>query len=250
MQVTILGSGTAVPVPGRFPSGVLVESEDQKILVDIGPGVLRRLPETGVGLEQITSVLLTHYHTDHTADLAALLFALRNPSYAGRPRLQIKAAEGLIEFLGHLTAAWPWLEPKEYELDVQEIAPGTLTLGRLRLLAVPIRHTAQSLAYRITDPAGRSVALSGDADVCEGLAEVARDTDLFICDCAFPDSCRVEGHLTPGLAGAWAQKARTKKLCLTHFYPECEGHDLLAEARATFAGEIVLAEDLMRFDLS
>ena len=128
--------------------------------------------------------------------------------------------------------------------------PGTFAVGCLEVLAVPIHHTAQSLAYRITDGAGRSVALSGDADVCAGLAEVARDTDLFICDSAFPGACRTEGHLTPGLAGEWAQKAGTRKLCLTHFYPECDGHDLLSEARETFAGEIVLAEDLMRFDLS
>ena len=118
MQVTILGSGTAVPVPGRFPSSVLVEAEDQKILVDMGPGALRRLAETGVGLEEITCVLLTHYHTDHTADVAALLFGLKNPRYAGRPPLQIKAARGLHEFLGHLTAAWPWLQPRDYELQV------------------------------------------------------------------------------------------------------------------------------------
>lgn len=254
MQVTILGSGTAVPVPGRFPSGVLVEAGAQKILVDIGPGVLRRLAETGVGLEEITCVLLTHYHTDHTADLPALLFALRNPRYTGRPPLQVKAAPGLVEFLRHLTAAWPWLRPTEYDLQVEEIGPGTGTfaLGKddVQVLAVPIRHTAQSLAYRMTDRAGRSVALSGDADVCEGLAVVAREADLFVCDCAFPDACRVEGHLTPRLAGEWAQKARTQKLCLTHFYPECDGHDLLAQAKQTFDGEIVLAADLMRFDLS
>jgi ribonuclease BN (tRNA processing enzyme) len=252
MQVTILGSGTAVPVSGRFPSGVLVEAEDQRILVDIGPGTLRRLAETGIGLEQITCVLLTHYHTDHTADVAALLFALRNPGYAGRPPLQIKGAAGLDEFLGHLTAAWPWLQPKtnEYELQTEAIGPGRFHLGEVQVLAVPIRHTAQSLAYRLTDSAGRSVALSGDADVCDGLAEVARDTDLFICDAAFPGAQRTEGHLTPGLAGEWAQKAGTRKLCLTHFYPECDGHDLLAEARKTFTGEIVLAKDLMQFDLT
>ena len=71
MQVTILGSGTAVPVPGRFPSGVLVEAGDQKILVDIGPGVLRRLAETGVGLEEITAILLTVVHVCFTYAKAA-----------------------------------------------------------------------------------------------------------------------------------------------------------------------------------
>ena len=43
MRVTILGSGTAVPSAERFPPGVLVEAGDEVVLVDAGPGVLRRL---------------------------------------------------------------------------------------------------------------------------------------------------------------------------------------------------------------
>lgn len=252
MQVTILGSGTAVPDPNRFPSGVLVTHENTVLVVDMGPGVLRRLAQAGHSPDQITAVLLTHFHTDHTADLAALLFALRNPNFHGRPNLPLIANTGLCDLLDHMTAAWPWLAPKpgEYALERREIGPGSFRIDDLEITAVPIRHTAASLAYRITAPDGASVALSGDADVCDGLAEVARDTDLFICEAAFPDGHYVEGHLTPSLAGSAAEAASTRKLCLTHFYPECEGHDLRAQAAATFSGEIVLAQDLMQFDLS
>ena len=250
MEVTILGSGTAVPDPDRFPSGVLVSTADQVIVVDIGPGVLRRIAQSGCGAGQITTVLLTHYHTDHTADLAALLFALRNPAFAGRQPLRLIGGAGLHTFLGHLTAAWPWLRPSGYELDVCEIGPGPFALGAIRVTAFPIEHTDASLAYRIESPGGARVAISGDADVCDGLISVATDTDLFICDSAFPDGQHVAGHLTPSLAGAAAAAAGTEKLCLTHFYPECGGHDLRAQAGRTFAGEVVLAEDLMRFDLS
>jgi ribonuclease BN (tRNA processing enzyme) len=250
MRVTILGSGTAVPVPGRFPSSALVEAGDQTVVVDLGPGALRRLAETGVGLEDVTAVLLTHYHTDHTADIAALLFALRNPRYAGRPRLRVLGAVGLRAFLAHLTAAWPWLQPRDYELSVEEIGPGAHALGALRVDAVAIRHTEQSLGYRITAPNGAVAAFSGDADECEGLIEVARGADLFVCDCAFPDELRTEGHLTPKLAGRAAARAGVKTLCLTHFYPECDGHDLRAQARAEFAGEIALAWDLRVFELA
>src|SRR5262249_11353299 len=150
-----LGSGTAVPNAERFPSGVLVQSDDAAILIDAGPGVLRRLPQIGVGLEQITAVLLTHYHTDHCADVASLLFALRNPRYRGRPVLHLRGAAGLSRWLGLRTQAWPWLEPHEYQLDVREIAPGTFSLADLPITAVPIRHTAQSLAYRIEGASGR-----------------------------------------------------------------------------------------------
>lgn len=249
MEVTILGSGTAVPVPDRFPSGVAVRAMDTLVTVDLGPGTLRRLAQAGYGVTQLDAVLFTHFHTDHTADLAALLFALRNPSFVGRPPLTLYGHRGLKTLLGHLTAAWPWLEPKGYPLEVIEIEPGAFDIGALTVTAVPIRHTDASLAYRLESPAGGSVALSGDADVCDGLAQVAADTDLFICEAAFPDGEKVEGHLTPSLAGAAAESAGTRKLCLTHFYPECEGHDLRAQAQSTYSGEVVLATDLMRFTL-
>ena len=178
MEVTILGSGTAVPDPDRFPSGVLVSTADQVIVVDIGPGVLRRIAQSGCGAGQITTVLLTHYHTDHTADLAALLFALRNPAFAGRQPLRLIGGAGLHTFLGHLTAAWPWLRPSGYELDVCEIGPGPFALGAIRVTAFPIEHTDASLAYRIESPGGAGVAISGDADVCDGLIS-PRTIDAF-----------------------------------------------------------------------
>lgn len=249
MKVCILGSGTAVPVPDRFPSGVLIEAGGFRLMVDLGPGTLRRLAQAGVGAGELDAVLFTHYHTDHCADLAALLFALRNPAFAGRSTLQLRGHAGLRSLLDQLTAAWPWLEPKDYPLDLEEITPGPLTLGPLQIEAVRVQHTAQSLAYRIHAPDGGSVALSGDADVCPGLAEVARGTDLFICEAAFPDGAKVDGHLTPSLAAEAAAAAQTRVLCLTHFYPECAGHDLLAQARSRFDGRVVLAEDLLEFEL-
>ena len=195
MRVTILGSGTAIPSFERFPSGVLVQVAGRNLLVDAGPGTLRRLAQTGVSPRDVDAVLLTHYHTDHTADVAALLFALRNPAYRGRPTLRIFGAPGLEDFMGHLRAAWPWLKPKadDYSLELVEVEPGTFAVPgdgpELRVHAVPIRHTGQSLAYRISDPAGGSAAFSGDADVCDGLAQVAKGAELFVCG-RQQDRCR------------------------------------------------------------
>ncbi len=248
MRVTILGSGTAVPDPDRFPSGVLVEAAGQVVLVDCGPGTLRRMAQAGVGIESLSAVLLTHYHTDHTADLAALLFALRNPRYTGRPPLVIRGGRGLRDLLDGLYQTWRWTRPRDVALDVDEIGPGSFSLGELLVTAVSVEHTPVSLAYRLEGDGARA-AFSGDADVCPGLAEVAADVDLFVCDSAFPAAHRTRGHLTPALAAQAAAEARARRLCLTHFYPECDGHDLLAEAREHYSGEIVLAEDLLAFDL-
>lgn len=248
MQVTILGSGTAIPESDRFPAGYLVVAGGLRLMVDCGPGTLRRLAAAGQDIADLDAVLLTHYHTDHCADLAALLFALHGPNYAGRGPLRVFGAPGLERLVATLTSAWPWLTPRGYELVLRELLPGDLALAAdLMLRAVPIRHTAQSFGYRLTSSTG-SAAFSGDADECDELVELARDVDLFVCDAATPDGQKLDGHLTPGLAGRYAARAGARTLVLTHFYPPCRGHDLRAMAAATFAGEVVVAEDLLVLD--
>jgi ribonuclease BN (tRNA processing enzyme) len=248
MQLTILGSGTAIPSGERFPAGHLLAFGDTRVMVDCGPGTLRRLAETGTPLAALDAVLLTHYHTDHCADVAALLFALRSPLYAGRPPLHLFGAPGLARLVDKLTEAWPWLQPRGYELALHELQPGTFAFAGAQVTAVPIRHTAQSLGYRI-EADGAVAAFSGDADECEELVELARGADTFVCEAATPDGQKLDGHLTPGLAAEHAARAGAKTLVLTHFYPECEGHDLHAMAAHRFAGNVVLAEDLLRLEL-
>ncbi|GAB4150622.1 MAG: MBL fold metallo-hydrolase [Planctomycetota bacterium] len=244
MELTILGSGTAIPVPDRFPAGCFVRASGLGILVDCGPGTLRRLAQAGFALDDIDAVLLTHFHTDHCADLGPLLFALHGPAGDGRRPLSILAAPGLCRFLRLLAEIWPWTLPKGYELMAREIGEREFRLGPVEILALPIRHTAQSLGYRLRDGTG-TIAFSGDADECEELVDLARGADLFVCDSAFPDGAKVDGHLTPGLAGRIARRAGARTLVLTHFYPECEGRGARAGAAAEFDGAIVPAEDLM-----
>lgn len=244
MQITVLGSGTAVPVAARFPAGYLVETGDHVAMVDCGPGTLRRLAMAGIGVERLDTLLLTHYHTDHCADLPALLFALRAPRFAGRPPLTVRGAPGLVRFVDKLTEAWPWLAPRGYRLVLEETQPGSFPLGAANVVAVPIRHTSQSLGYRI-ETAACSAAFSGDADECDELVELARRVDLFVCEASTPDGRKLDGHLTPGLAADHARRAGARHLVLTHFFPDCDGHDLAAMARARFAGEVTVAQDLM-----
>jgi ribonuclease BN (tRNA processing enzyme) len=248
MQLVILGSGTAIPVADRFPAGYLVATARTTVMVDCGPGSLRRLAQSGASLRDLHAVLLTHYHTDHCADLAALLFALRSPHFAGRAPLRVFGAPGLERLVQKLTEAWPWLAPRGYQLELIEVTPGRFALQDLEVTALPIRHTAQSLGYRFATAAG-SVALSGDADACDELVELARGTDVFVCDAATPDGQKLEGHLTPGLAAEHAERAGSKTLVLTHFYPECDGHDVAAMAARRFAGRVVVASDLLRVDI-
>ena len=43
-----------------------------------------------------------------------------------------------------------------------------------------------------------------------------------------------------------AARAGVRTLLLTHFYPSCQGNDLVTPCQKEFSGKIILAEDLMR----
>lgn len=248
MEMIVLGSGTAVPHPERGSAGYLVRGGGRTILVDVGLGTLRTLAALGISLVEPDAAAFTHLHLDHTAELAPLLFALRNPGIGRTKTLTLLGAFGFRDFYARLRRMYgAWVEPLDYRLEIEEIDARPVSLGGFSLRAFPVSHTPQSVAFRVEDPAdGKAMAFSGDTDVCEGLVDAARGADLAVFECSFPDDRKVEGHLTPGEAGEIAARAGAKRLLLTHFYPECEGEDILGQCRKTYSGEILLAEDLLR----
>jgi ribonuclease BN (tRNA processing enzyme) len=218
------------------------------LLVDAGLGTLQKLAALGVSLAEPDFVAFTHLHLDHTAELAPLLFALRNAGVGRGKALTLLGAPGFRDFHERLRRTYgSWVEAEDYSLRVEEISSRPVSLGPLVLTAVPVSHTPQSVAFRIEDTeTGKVITFSGDTDVCAGIVTAARDADVAVLECSFPNECKVEGHLTPAEAGELAAAARVKKLVLTHFYPECEEADILGQCRETYSGEIILAEDLLR----
>ena len=65
------------------------------------------------------------------------------------------------------------------------------------------------------------LAYSGDSGPDEGLAELARDADLFVCEATLVDGDAQKegvprGHLSPEEAERAFTMARAKRLLLTH----------------------------------
>ena len=218
------------------------------LLVDAGLGTLQKLAVLGVSLAEPDVVAFTHLHLDHTAELAPMLFSLRNTGIGRGKALTLLGAPGFRDFHERLRGTYgSWVEAEDYSLLVEEITSRPVSIGSLVLTAVPVLHTPQSVAFRVEDTeTGKVIAFSGDTDVCAGIVTAARNADVAVLECSFPNERKVRGHLTPAEAGELATAARVKKLVLTHFYPECEEADILGQCRKTYSGEIILAEDLLR----
>ena len=252
--LTVLGSGTCVPSLTRSSCSVLIKTEHNRILLDAGPGTMRRLLEADTAIFDIGFIFFSHFHPDHTGELVPFLFASKYPVKNSRQDpLTLIAGKGFLSFFNGLKNVYgEWIElPPELiriiELDNQ--ARDLREFEDFKVESLPVNHREESLAYRITDHKGRSAVYSGDTDYSENLIVLAKNADVLVCESALPDRSKVAGHLTPSLAGKIATKAAVKNLILTHFYPECDQADIEAECRKTYRGPLFLARDLMEFYL-
>lgn len=249
MEITILGSGTATPLLHRNASGIAVRSGSSLMLVDMGPGILRRLCEAQIDYKSIDIVLVTHFHPDHTSDIVPFLFA---SNYAYGPMRQetffLVGPQGLEKFYRDFTSIYGhWIIPSNERLMIRELDPcdpDSTDIRNFTITSVSAQHSGPSLSYRI-EASGKSLVVSGDTDESEALVELAQHADMLICECSFPQHMKVPGHMTPVEAAITAKRASVKKLVLTHFYPPCDDVDVVAQAGDHFSGEIVKAEDLM-----
>ncbi|MEK6194366.1 MAG: MBL fold metallo-hydrolase, partial [Deltaproteobacteria bacterium] len=70
----VLGSGGPIADDGRASSGYLVWVDGRsRFLVDAGGGVFLRFGEAGARFEDLEHISISHFHTDHSTDLVALL---------------------------------------------------------------------------------------------------------------------------------------------------------------------------------
>ena len=77
MKFTVLGSGST-------GNSVLIQTEQTKILVDVGLSAketLRRLALVGVNFSDLDAILITHEHSDHAGGLRVLLNTVTCPVF-------------------------------------------------------------------------------------------------------------------------------------------------------------------------
>ena len=244
MTVTVLGSGTCVPAPGRSAPGALVRFGGTPVLLDAGPGALARLAAAGASYRDLATVLVSHLHPDHTLDLVTLFQAnAATPGFRRTLPLTVAGCRGLSSFLARVFDLYDGIRPEEYPLSIREMEedtarfpPGwTVTTG-------PSGHAPGSLCFRF-EYEGRILAYSGDASPRGRLVDIARGAHLLLCECSLPDGWRVEDHLRAGEVGEIAREAGVPHVVLTHLYPPTQDADVVAQVRRRFDGEVTLAHD-------
>ena len=75
-ELTILGSGAALPTAKRKPTAQYLCCNDRHLLIDCGEGTQNELRKNKIHFQKITHILISHLHGDHYFGLVGLLSTL------------------------------------------------------------------------------------------------------------------------------------------------------------------------------
>jgi len=229
--------------------GLALETKRGVTLVDPGSGSVHACLQAGIGLGDVAAVILTHFHVDHTLDLAQLLWLRHvHRQYLDRPLLAAGPA-GTEEFISGLDRVFGLSLDALGTLTVARLEPGSvLDAPGMTVTAFRARHTDSSLCLRF-EAGGKRVAFSGDSGICDGLIEACEGADLAVLECSYEDSPPVTTHLGPSECGRAAAAAGAARVVLTHLPSGIDPDSLLARVAQHYDGPCTVAEDFMHIDL-
>jgi len=250
-KVIILGSSNAIPSADHENTHMVVMGEERTVMVDCVGNPIVRLEKAGIDFNDLTDLILTHFHPDHVSGVPLLLMDMW---LMGRNKpLNIYGLHHTLDRMENLMGSYGWAEWPDffpvafYRLPAQEMTT-VMDCQEFRIFSSPVRHLLPTIGLRFEfNHVKKIMTYSCDTEPCAQVIRLAEGADTLIHEAA--GSTR--GHSSAAQAGEIARQAEVGKLYLIH-YPtgKYANTDLVAEARLRYQGSVSLAEDFMELDFS
>lgn len=244
MKLVILGNQGPFPGKDGACSGFLLRDSDANILIDCGAGVMGKLQKY-CNIGELDAIVLSHLHSDHCSDMLVL-------RYAVQAKLNLKTMSNPLEVYTPET-------PEVYynELNIK----GVFNLHNIKNeMQIEIKgfkftfyrtvHPVECYGMRV-EKDGKVFAYSSDSTYTENIIKLADRADLFLCEANTTENMKKKSsppHLSVREACDIAQKARVKKLLLTHFYFEEPRENYAEDAKGQYKN-VELSEELTQYEI-
>jgi len=163
-DVTILGTGSAIPTVNRGTTSHFVNCQQRHILIDCGEGTQLQMRKFKIKFQQIDIVLISHLHGDHIFGLPGLISTMQ---LLGREhKLKIYGPVGIKKLLKVQFEVGG--TSKLFPIEIEEIEDGTSTLlfedKCIEISTFPLKHRIQTQGYRIQEKVGKRRLLKEEFD--------------------------------------------------------------------------------------
>lgn len=278
MRLVLLGTGGGprVTARGRAKSATLIVVSGVPYVIDCGDGVALQLVRSGVALDTLRHIFITHHHSDHNLDYGNLVYnawaaGLKTPVDAYGPPPLKRMTEAYWELnrfdietrIGDEGRVDPrkLLAAHEFDRSGPVMQNGDVKVSAARMRHPPIAH---AYAYRFDAP-DRSIVISGDTAYSPELVALAKGADVLVCEAMHlaglenllkkvPNAATLRehllaSHLTTEEVGRMAAEAGVRTLVMSHLVP---GDDpsitdamWMEGVKKHYGGTIVVGRDLL-----
>lgn len=249
-KLTILGSSNAIPSLEHENTHMVLASKSHTIMVDCASNPIVRLQLAGIDFQEITDIILTHFHPDHVGGLPLLLMDMW--LLGRRAPLNIYGLHYTIDRAEMMMGLYSWGEwPNFFQVNFCRIPADPLAIimdnDELSIYASPVKHFIPNIGLRFElKQESKSLAYSCDTEPCSTVFALAKNVDYLLHEA----SGDFIGHSSAAQAGDVARTVDAQELILIH-YPTVtpSSGNLVNEAAKKFSGPIQLAKDFMVINL-
>ena len=149
LDVCLLGTGGTVPLPQRWLTSCLLRCDGKMILIDCGEGTQIALHGMGFSVKHIDTILLTHYHADHTAGLPGLLLSMAKADRTDP--ITIYGPKGLPDLLQGISMIARYVPFPIHYHEIRERQEQFKEAG-LQITAFAVRHSVPCYSYQFILP--------------------------------------------------------------------------------------------------
>jgi len=218
MKIRFLGTGSM----GSSRKNTAFVINDN-ILFDIGNGTLNALRDNGLDTKDIDTMIISHFHCDHFADIIHYLHRFKiKHLIEGVPRknvLKIIGPVGLYNKIDELNRFFfgkdfPLLDEKEY-IEYVELEHGkNFEDKNIKVTAFEVNHVGICNGY-IVEIDGKKLLCSGDTATCDSLISNIEKSDTIVVEALFAEDVK-PGHIALTQVEELAKRMPDKKFFVVH----------------------------------
>ena len=251
-RLIILGSSAAVSDADYDNTHFVLQGDKSVVLVDCGSNPMVKLRRFGIQYNQLTSMILTHFHPDHVYGVPMLLMHMW--LLGRRKPLRVYGLPHCLERTEDMMAAFAWDDwPQFFPIAFHRIPyrDKTLLLDNedFQIESWPVQHyQVPTIGLRIkSNVSGKIIGYSCDTAPVPNVLKIATQADMLIHEATGRDPA---GHSSAYQAGEIATEAECKRLILAHYEVwDRDPTPLIDEARQSFNGPVELATDYNVYDI-
>lgn len=182
MKIKVIGTGAIYTKCNS--ASTLINNE---IIIDMPNGTLKQLLKMNIEPKKIKTIIITHLHGDHTADLP-FFFEYVFEFLKDKREITVIGPKGIKSKIVELSNAYNFENEEEIHknfnlkyIEFEEEKENTDILD-YQIEAVKVIHGKEKLAYGYI--INQKLGFTGDSGLCDGARYIFENSEMVISDCS------------------------------------------------------------------